>query len=240
MGAICGFASGNGTVSNNYYLDTSVTEGLGGIGSGTASETPVAKNEEQFKSGDVAWALNNGETGGTQVWYQNLDNGSPKDEVPRFIGGTVYSIATGVYSNSENSDFISVDIVWGPMAFVYTGEIQGTWDPDHHRYDDTVPAGWSADAPDGGKIAVTNNGTIPVSFSCQYDADTKNTAVQNIGGAFSYQSDGGQPVTQEVSLPCSEQKVVYLRLSGELEAGLSATTLGTVTVSISTEQQGGV
>lgn len=48
------------------------------------------KTAEQFASGEVAYLLNSGVTDGTQVWYQNIDNGKPANDYPVFDGGTVY------------------------------------------------------------------------------------------------------------------------------------------------------
>ena len=56
-GGIC--PTNNGTMTKCYYL-ADVDNGNGG------------KTEEQFKSGEVCYLLNNGTTNGTQIWYQNL------------------------------------------------------------------------------------------------------------------------------------------------------------------------
>ncbi len=72
---------------NSYYLDTMVSE--------NADYTPagIAMTSDEFESGEVAYLLNSGVTDGTQVWYQNLDNGRTPDTYPLFEGGTVYESA---------------------------------------------------------------------------------------------------------------------------------------------------
>ena len=89
-GAIIGWARNytSANIDNNYYLDSSSSLAFG---SGSKSGvTATAKTAEQFKSGEVAYLLNHSVTDGTQVWYQNLDNGETPDDYPVFDGGTVY------------------------------------------------------------------------------------------------------------------------------------------------------
>ena len=70
---------GNGTIDNCYCIDTQLTD--------TAA---ITKTAEEFASGEVAYLLNNGVTNGTQIWYQNINNGQKADAYPVFEGGTVY------------------------------------------------------------------------------------------------------------------------------------------------------
>lgn len=72
------------TIDNYYYLVADTAE--------ITDETQ--KYEAQFKSGEVAYLLNGEVTDGTQVWYQNIDNGEPADNHPVFEGGTVYKNTT--------------------------------------------------------------------------------------------------------------------------------------------------
>lgn len=84
-------ARGKGAVENCYYLNSlSGTDG-------------IQKTAEQFKSGEVAYLLNNGVTDGTQAWYQNIDNGKTPDDSPAFSGGTVYKNSGEVYSNTDKT-----------------------------------------------------------------------------------------------------------------------------------------
>ncbi len=81
-----------GTVTNCYFLS-----------GGAAS---ACKTAEQFASGEVTFLLNSGVTDGTQVWYQNVDNGLPSDNYPTLVdngSNTVYVISEidKTYSNSS-------------------------------------------------------------------------------------------------------------------------------------------
>ncbi len=69
---------------NVYYLDTLKT------GDNNHDKMGTPCTEAQFASGKVARLLNKEVEDGTQVWYQNLDNGKPVDIYPVFEGGTVY------------------------------------------------------------------------------------------------------------------------------------------------------
>ncbi|MDO5124329.1 MAG: hypothetical protein Q4D44_06665 [Eubacteriales bacterium] len=99
-GAIIGWARNftDSNIINNYYLDSSSSLAFGSDGTSGAEAT--AKNTEQFKSGEVAYLLNNKVTDGTQVWYQNIDNGKTPDDYPVFEGGTVYYLE---YKNSYSN-----------------------------------------------------------------------------------------------------------------------------------------
>ena len=73
VGGICGQNDG-GTITNCYWLETAYAgEGVGD-GSGEATE----KTEGEYKSGEVAWLLNQGQTDGP--WRQTLGEGG--DFVP--------------------------------------------------------------------------------------------------------------------------------------------------------------
>lgn len=98
-GAIIGWARDYGSVTNNYYYNVWATLAFGSDSKQGASA--VSKNYDEFKSGEVAYLLNNKVTDGTQVWYQNIDNGKVPDIYPRFNGGTVYYLAyKDTYSNT--------------------------------------------------------------------------------------------------------------------------------------------
>lgn len=74
-------AEGRSVVLENYYYL---------VAGGTSITEDAQKYMSAFASGEVAYLLNKGTTDGTQVWYQNLDNGEPVDASPKFEGGTVY------------------------------------------------------------------------------------------------------------------------------------------------------
>lgn len=83
--------SSNSIVTNCYYLDTC----------GASDTFASGKTDEQFASGEVTYLLNNSVTDGSQVWYQNIDNGKTPDDYPKFDGGTVYYLEyKDTYSNT--------------------------------------------------------------------------------------------------------------------------------------------
>lgn len=95
---------GVGGIKNNYYLDTLPVKGfLGEAEIANDEELAKAKTAEQFKSGEEAYLLNNEVTDGSQVWYQNIDNGETPDAYPVLddTHGTVYRWEDGTYSNYE-------------------------------------------------------------------------------------------------------------------------------------------
>lgn len=104
-GAISGKCQANKDgIKNNYYLDTLQGKGFGGKNEiANDEELAKAKTAEQFKSGEEAYLLNNEVTDGSQVWYQNIDNGETPDAYPVLddTHGTVYRWEDGTYSNYE-------------------------------------------------------------------------------------------------------------------------------------------
>lgn len=115
IGGILGRNLNSQCVSNCYYnSDRRATTQDGkeqnGIGANTGSTTAdtsgrtIAKNAIEFKSGAVAYLLNNGTTNGSQVWYQNIDNGTP-DEYPvlNSQSGTVYITSPCVSGTNKSA-----------------------------------------------------------------------------------------------------------------------------------------
>ena len=120
-GSICGKTTTT-TISNCYYISEKSTnvfyddipEGIGmNTNNGKDTIADISgrfelKNSSQFASGEVAYLLNKGVIDGTQVWYQNIDNGETFDTAPKFVGGTVYQyynicpVEEVAYSNTEN------------------------------------------------------------------------------------------------------------------------------------------
>lgn len=87
-GAIIGYAKVFGSVTNNYYLDSSASIAYGS--DSISGAEAILKTSDEFKSGEVAFLLNGEKTDGTQAWYQDLDNGQIPNDYPMFAGGTVY------------------------------------------------------------------------------------------------------------------------------------------------------
>ncbi|MGN0455403.1 MAG: GLUG motif-containing protein [Acutalibacteraceae bacterium] len=88
VGGVCGYNNSDSEILCCYYLESTASSVVGSD-DGTTTSTE-SKTEAQFKSGEVAYLLNNEFTDGTQVWYQNLNNGVTPDDYPVFDGGTVY------------------------------------------------------------------------------------------------------------------------------------------------------
>lgn len=78
VGSICGYNHSGSTFLNCYYLITGTEKGNYGVG----------MTQQQFASGEVCWALNEG-NGGSVVWKQTCGTG-----LPGFGGKTVYRAQT--------------------------------------------------------------------------------------------------------------------------------------------------
>ena len=76
------------TIKNNYYLDTSSTQGFGMDAGGTAVALP--KNSAELKSGEVTYLLN--ENGINSDWHQWLDSYRPTDYPDLIDGKRVYRL----------------------------------------------------------------------------------------------------------------------------------------------------
>ena len=113
-GAIIGWARNYTTsnIDNNYYLGRSSTLAFG---SGSKSgATAVSETAYEFSTGKVTYLLNHKVTDGTQVWYQNIDNGKTPDDYPVFEGGTVYYLEykdgySNTYSEKPEPDEFDKD-----------------------------------------------------------------------------------------------------------------------------------
>ena len=92
---------------NCYYL-TGIYDVYGSMHSSFDKD---ARKLDGFTSGEVAYSLNKGVTDGTQVWYQNIDNGLTPEDFPNFADNkinTVYKNTTCTdefieYSNTEDA-----------------------------------------------------------------------------------------------------------------------------------------
>ena len=93
VGGVCGY--NYATVTNCYYLTGTATGGIG-YGSGDATE----KTADQFKSGAVAYLLQNGQA--EQIWGQNISF-APKDTYPVLGGLKVVQNGDG-YANELKQD----------------------------------------------------------------------------------------------------------------------------------------
>lgn len=98
VGGVCG-CDLEGSITNCYYLDIGKSEGT------TLNNYGTSKTEAEFNSGEVTYLLNEKVTDGSQVWYQNIDNGEIPDDYPKFVGGTVYYLEyKDTYSNFNSEE----------------------------------------------------------------------------------------------------------------------------------------
>ena len=130
FGGIAG--KNTGTMESSYFTGTlrvypgasSVAGGVCGVNSGAVrnccdaitdsnahaairSNTGTTENVQHLSdtaaaSGEVCWVLNGGVTDGSQVWYQNIDNGQTPDPRPGFVNNrenTVY-YSQNTYTNT--------------------------------------------------------------------------------------------------------------------------------------------
>ena len=110
------------TIENTYY-EANVESG------------DAAKTAEQFASGEVCSLLNKGVTDGSQIWYQNIDNGAEQDVAPvaDISHGTVYygyqGCKTMGYSNTRLPDTPRHKLNYTAEGNVLTGVC--TDDPSH-------------------------------------------------------------------------------------------------------------
>lgn len=85
-----------GSIINCYTSTSSICN------RGKATNSIANVNAAMYASGEITYLLNNGVTDGTQVWYQNIDNGNNADKYPVFTGGTVYKVARDDKEYSNN------------------------------------------------------------------------------------------------------------------------------------------
>ena len=92
VGGIVGDIVSNGTVKNCYYLNGCVTSG---------NSHGTRKTEDKFKSGEVAWLLQNGQS--EQVWGQNLKE--TKDAYPVLTGNPAKKVLKVTFATSTNFNY---------------------------------------------------------------------------------------------------------------------------------------
>lgn len=102
-GAISGTCNVNKNgFENCYFIDSLNSKPfVGNADLNNDGNIAFEKTAAQFKSGEEAYLLNREVTDGTQVWYQNIDNGKTPDDYPVLDNthGTVYRLSDGTYSN---------------------------------------------------------------------------------------------------------------------------------------------
>ena len=131
---ICAWNSTTGTVTNCYWLTSSIG-GTGVYDDDGTQDKVESKTATEFASGEVAWLLNGGTAtpaeGETLAWYQNLDNNQTKDNYPVLDSshGTVYRIGRDsdvFYSNDPEGKLSIADatVSLSGNSFTYNGQSQ--------------------------------------------------------------------------------------------------------------------
>lgn len=203
------FTRGSGIIE--YYNTVSITNSdvKDGFGNKVIS-SEINENTVKIPGPNLITSVNDGE------------NSKSTDVKATYVAG---STADTVYS---------VDLQWGSMEFTYTGESQGTWNPETHEYDNGIAGGWTW-ADKANEIVVTNHSNAPVKAKFAY---TPAADYDKINGAFK----GIDLVSNEATLNAGVEnnakdasKVTSaLEISGDLASSTAEKTkLGTVTVTIS-------
>lgn len=128
------------------------------------------------------------------------------------------SVSDDSVETKSSAQFISVDITWGNMGFVYQ---KGLWNPETHQYGVGT---WNPDGNGSSQISISNNGTESVKAFLTYtQADTSYSG--------SFQNGNGENIS-EITLSAGENTSAYLVLAGTPSEEFSNSVLGTVTVTI--------
>lgn len=107
VGSVCGYNHSGSTFVNCYYLVTGTEKGNYGVG----------MTQQQFASGEVCWALNEG-NGGSVVWRQTCGTG-----LPAFGGKAVYRTQT--YKSDGSAVFAYTNDGNKKAAVPYTAPTAG-------------------------------------------------------------------------------------------------------------------
>ena len=113
VGTIVGLNANNyteGTVSNSYYLDKLT---IGGINGQNILNKAEAKSEEVFKSGEITWRLQYGQT--DLVWGQNLIE-DPRDNWPLLCNTGIGTGSPRVYRVTFEINVDNSNILFSPTA----------------------------------------------------------------------------------------------------------------------------
>ena len=145
--------------------------------------------------------------------------------------GSETETVTATYVGPQTSgEVFGVDVTFGSMAFTYTDDIQGTWNPDEHNYTGAADAAWSCET-DANKVTVTNHSNVDITVTVAY-ADNTEDGVNTVTGKFGVNAT----TTFDLDAGVENQKAqadsysVYLTLEGAISADND--NLGTVTVTV--------
>ncbi len=174
VGGICGMNS-RGNITNCYWLQDTASNGVDS-GSGEATK----KSEGEYKSGEVAWLLNEQSTNGP--WRQNLGEGGDSVPILDPTHGTVVQLTFNANTGNEEDNSYqyanSGDTVSVPEAPDYPGHTFVGW------YDNAAFSG----APVTG-ITTTDFGDK--TYYAKWTANTYKVTLNANGGTIA----GGKDVT---------------------------------------------
>ena len=170
VGGVVGYNSSDGTITNCYYEESKAGSG---IGSSESNENAESKDVGAFKSGEVAWLLQDGQD--SNIWGQTLTGETPDRypvlkvfdaDAPRvyrvtFAGAEDVSNVSDQYVN-ENCTVTKPDIPGkedSTLGWYSDSEYTKRWDfeNDTVRQDMTLHAKWLS--KDAGVSSVTVSGT---------------------------------------------------------------------------------
>lgn len=124
-------------------------------GSGSLSSTAYTKDE--VKSGKLTYALNNGVTNGSQIWYQKLgENGDAYPMMKSTGENTVY----GAYHHGDKERFFSNTVITNQHSVAYNAEAEDEANGNHDVSYEAGDYAWT----DNDK---TQAPTVAVTYTCK-------------------------------------------------------------------------
>ena len=128
-------------------------------------------------------------------------------------------------AGADQGKIYSVDISWSGMDFTYT-DADTKWNPETHTYENTSEPFWSE-----GQISVTNHSNAPITAEAVYAAEQ---GFEGISMNFSSTALEVASADTGVDGTAGEAQVgtITVHPAGALNEGVSATKIGTITISI--------
>lgn len=144
-------------------------------------------------------------------------------------GTDTHDVKASYTATSAAEKVYSVDITWGDMAYTYTVESEGKWNPETHEYDGASKEGvWSCEEG-ADKVTVTNHSNAKVNATFKYDAESN---YEGITGTFN--KENAELATAEgTEVLNAPKEEVQLTLKGALNKNVAnQTKIGTATVTL--------
>lgn len=84
--------------------------------------------------------------------------------------GSEFAEVKATYTAGQTATPVyKVDITWEGLTFTYEGEVEGSWNPENHEFDNYKAAGWKAG--EHGTITVTNHSNVSITVTPAYTAE---------------------------------------------------------------------